>query len=388
MKRIYLDHAATTPTHPDVVQAMLPYFSEAFGNPSSIHSVGQETKAPIEEARDKVARLVGARSEEIIFTSGGTEADNFAIKGVAYANQGKGNHIITTSIEHHAVLEPCRFLQKQGFEVTYLPVDSKGMVDPEDVRHAITDRTILISVMYANNEIGTIQPLAAIGGIAREKGVYLHTDAVQTTGHIPTNVDHLEVDLLAMSAHKLYGPKGIGALYVRRGTRIIPFMHGGGQERGRRAGTENVPAIVGFGKAVEISQRQMDEEMKRLICLRDKLIAGLFQRIDRIHLNGHPSQRLPNNVNVSVEFVEGESVVISLDLEGIAASTGSACTSSAIEASHVLLATGLAGDLCRSSLRFTLGRETTSEEIDRVLEVLPRIVARLRSMSPLLRTKT
>ena len=388
MKRIYLDHAATTPTHPDVVQAMLPYFSEAFGNPSSIHSVGQETKAPIEEARDKVARLVGARSEEIIFTSGGTEADNFAIKGVAYANQGKGNHIITTSIEHHAVLEPCRFLQKQGFEVTYLPVDSKGMVDPEDVRHAITDRTILISVMYANNEIGTIQPLAAIGEIAREKGVYLHTDAVQTTGHIPTNVDHLGVDLLAMSAHKLYGPKGIGALYVRRGTRIIPFMHGGGQERGRRAGTENVPAIVGFGKAVEISQRQMDEEMKRLICLRDKLIAALFQQIDRIHLNGHPSQRLPNNVNVSLEFVEGESVVISLDLEGIAASTGSACTSSAIEASHVLLATGLAGDLCRSSLRFTLGRETTSEEIDRVLEVLPRIVARLRSMSPLLRTKT
>lgn len=388
MKRIYLDHAATTPTDPEVLQAMLPYFSDAFGNPSSIHSVGQETKAAIEEARDKVARLVGARTEEIVFTGGGTEADNFAIKGVAYANQRKGNHIITTSIEHHALLEPCKFLEGQGFEVTYLPVDSKGTVDPDDVKHAITDKTILISVMHANNEIGTVQPLAAIGEIAREKGVYFHTDAVQTTGHIPTNVDHLGVDLLSMSAHKLYGPKGIGALYVRKGTRITPFMHGGGQERGRRAGTENVPAIVGFGKAAEISQRQMDKEMQRQVHLRDKLVAGLFQRIDRIHLNGHPSQRLSNNVNVSVQFVEGESIIISLDLEGIAASTGSACTSSAIEASHVLLATGLAGDLCRSSLRFTLGRGTTGEDIDRVLDVLPRIVARLRSMSPLLKSKT
>ena len=387
MRKIYLDHAATTPTHPDVVEAMLPYFSDAYGNPSSIHSLGQEAKAAVEEARDKVADLIGSQPEEIIFTSGGTEADNLAVKGSVYANRNRGNHIITTSIEHHAVLETCEFLEEQGFEVTYLPVDRNGLVDPNDVVEAITDRTILISVMHANNEIGTLEPVDKIGQIAREKGVYFHTDAVQTIGHIPVNVDKLGVDLLAISAHKLNGPKGIGALYVRKGTRISPFMHGGGQERGRRASTENVPAIVGLGRAVEIAQQEMEEEIPRLTSLRDKLIRGLFELIDQIHLNGHPSDRLPNNVNVSIAFVEGESMAISLDLEGIAASTGSACTSSAIEASHVLLAIGLPGDLARSSLRFTLGRGTTNEDIDRVLEVMPRIVARLRSMSPLLRSK-
>ena len=386
MKKIYLDHAATTPTHPEVVAAMLPYFTDAFGNPSSIHSLGQESRAAVEESREQIARLIGAQSEEIIFTSGGTEADNYAIKGVTYANRHKRNHIITTSIEHHAVLEPCKFLKEQGFKVTYLPVDRNGLIDPEDARKAITDETILISVMHANNEIGTIEPISEIGRIAKEKGIYFHTDAVQTTGRIPVNVDELGVDLLAMSAHKLYGPKGVGALYIRRGTRIGSFMHGGSQERGRRASTENVPAIVGFGKAVEIAQQEMDGEMKRLVPLRDKLIQGLLERIDQIHLNGHPSQRLPNNVNVSVAFVEGESMGISLDLEGIAASTGSACTSDALEASHVLLAIGLPGELAQGSLRFSLGRDTTEEEIDRVLEVFPRIVARLRSMSPLLRS--
>lgn len=383
MKRIYLDHAATTPTDPRVLEAMLPYFSDAFGNPSSIHSLGQETRAAVEEARHKIAGLIGARSEEIIFTSGGTEADNLAIKGTASANKQKGNHVITTSIEHHAVLESCKFLEGQGFEVTYLPVDRNGLVDLEEIRRAITAGTILISVMHANNEVGTVQPIADIGKIARERGIYFHTDAVQTVGHIPVDVNELSVDLLAMSAHKLYGPKGIGALYIRKGTRIDSFMHGGGQERGLRASTENVPAIVGFGKAAEIAQGEVDRESKRLTSLRDKLIQGLFERIPEIHLNGHPVQRLPNNVNVSIAFVEGESMGIGLDMEGIAASTGSACSSHDLEPSHVLMALGLPGVLARGSLRFSLGRETTEEEIDRVLEVLPRIVARLRAVSPL-----
>ena len=385
MKRIYLDHAATTPTDPRVLETMLPYFSGAFGNPSSIHSLGQETRAAVEESRHKIASLIGAQSEEIIFTSGGTEADNFAIKGAASANKQKGNHVITTSIEHHAVLESCKFLEGQGFGVTCLSVDRNGLVDLDEIRRAITAGTILISVMHANNEVGTVQPITDIGKIARERGIYFHTDAVQTVGHIPVNVNELGIDLLAMSAHKLYGPKGVGALYIRKGTRIDSFMHGGGQERGLRASTENVPAIVGFGKAAEIAQREIDRESKRLTSLRDKLIQGLFERIPEIHLNGHPTQRLPNNVNVSIGFVEGESMAIGLDMEGIAASTGSACTSHDLEPSHVLLALGLPGVLARGSLRFSLGRETTGEEIGRVLEVLPRIVARLRAVSPLSR---
>jgi cysteine desulfurase len=385
MGRIYLDYAATTPTHPEVVKAMIPYFSEVFGNPSSIYTCGQEAKGALEEARGKVAELIGARDEEIVFTSGGTEADNFAIKGVAYANESKGNHIITTTIEHHAVLETCHFLETKGFRVTYLPVDEYGLVAPEEVRQAITSKTILISVMQANNEIGTIEPIAEIGKIAREVGIYFHTDAVQTVGHLPVNVDELSVDLLSMSAHKLYGPKGVGALYIRKGTKLLPFVHGGEQERGRRASTENVPGIVGLGKAVEIARQEMSEEAERVTYLRDKLINGLLERIDHTRLNGHPTNRLPNNVNVSIAFAEGESMCLNLDLEGICTSTGSACSSAITEPSHVMVALGLPPLEAHSSLRFSLGKWTTEEEIDRVLEVLPRIVAKLRAMSPLLK---
>ncbi len=386
MRRIYLDYAATTPMHPDVVKAMLPYFTDAFGNPSSIYSYGQEAKGAVEEARVKIANLVGARDEEIVFTSGGTEADNFAIKGVAYANENRGNHIITSSVEHHAAIETCKFLERRGFSVTYLLVDEYGLVGPFDVKKAITDKTILISVMHANNEVGTVQPITEIGRIAREAGIYFHTDAVQTAGHIPVDVNELGVDLLSISAHKLYGPKGVGALYIRKGTRLIPFMHGGEQERRRRASTENVPAIVGFGKAVGLAQQEMSQEAGRLAHLRDRLINGLLGRIDHVRLNGHPLNRLPNNVNISVEFVEGESMLLNLDLEGICASTGSACSSSSLEPSHVLLAMGLSHEQAHGSLRFSLGKWTTEEEIGRTLEVLPQIVARLRAMSPLLKS--
>ncbi|MFC2048387.1 cysteine desulfurase NifS [Chloroflexota bacterium] len=385
MGRIYLDYAATTPTHPEVVKAMLPYFSETFANPSSIYSCGQEAKEAIEAARANVARLIGARDEEIVFTSGGTEADNFALEGVAFANESKGNHIITTSIEHHAVLETCKFLEKRGFLVTYLPVDEYGMVDPSQVKKTITSKTILISVMQANNEMGTIEPIAEIGKIAKEAGVYFHTDAVQAIGHIPIDVNKLGVGLLSMSAHKLYGPKGMGALYIRKGTKLIPFMHGGEQERKRRASTENVPGIVGFGKAVELAQQEMDEEAGREARLRDQLIKGLLEQINHARLNGHPQKRLPNNVNMSFEFVEGESILLNLDLEGICVSTGSACSSSSTEPSYVLLAMGLPPEQAHSSLRLTLGKWTTEEDINRVLEVLPRIIAKLRAMSPLLK---
>ncbi len=386
MQQIYLDYAATTPTHPDVVKAMLPYFTDVFGNPSSIYVCGQEAKGAVEEARAKIADLIGARSEEIVFTGGGTEADNFALQGIAYANESKGNHIITSSIEHHAVIETCKFLERRGLLVTCLPVDEYGLVDPSDVKKAITDKTILISVMHANNEIGTIEPIAEIGKIAREAGIYFHTDAVQTVGHIPVDVNELEVDLLSISAHKLYGPKGIGALYIRKGTKLISFMHGGGQERRRRASTENVPGIVGFGKVVEIARQEMSEEAERLTRLRDQLIKGLLERIDHSRLNGHLLKRLPGNVNISVDFVEGESMCLNLDLEGICASTGSACSSSTLEPSHVLLALGLPHEQAHGSLRFTLGKWTAEEEIDRVIEVLPIVVAKLRAMSPLLKS--
>ncbi|MGD0780348.1 MAG: cysteine desulfurase NifS [Dehalococcoidales bacterium] len=387
MNRIYLDYAATTPVHSDVLQAMLPYFTDAFGNPSSIHSFGQEAREAIEKARANVAGLIGASDEEIVFTSGGTEADNFALQGVCYANESKGNHIITTAIEHHAVLETCKFLEKSGFKVTYLPVDKYGIVDPADVKKAITPKTILISVMHANNEIGTIQPVAEIGKIAHEAGVYFHTDAVQTVGHIPVDVNELGVDLLSISAHKLYGPKGVGALYIRKGTKISAFIHGGGQEKGRRSGTENTPGIVGFGAAAAIARREMDEEAMRLTGLRDKFIAGLQQHIDHITLNGHPIKRLPNNVNISVSFIEGESMLLNLDMQGIAASTGSACSSGSLEPSHVLLATGCSHEQAHGSLRFTLGKWTTEDEIEQVITALTSIVANLRAMSPLLKSK-
>ena len=385
MKRIYLDYAATTPTDPEVVTAMLPYFTEIFGNPSSIYSYGQEAKEAIEKARANIAHFLGAMEDEIIFTSGGTESDNTAINGIAFANESKGNHIITSSIEHHAILETCKSLQKRGFEVTYLPVDGYGLVDPQDVKKAITGKTILISVMHANNEIGTIEPMAEIGNIAKEAGVFFHTDAVQTVGHIPVNVDELGVDLLSLSAHKLYGPKGIGVLYVKRGTKLVAYMHGGEQERRRRAGTENVPGIIGLGKAIEIAQKEMMKEVERLTSLRDRLIDGVKEQIEDVRLNGHPTKRLPNNVNYSIEFIEGESILLNLDFEGICASTGSACSSSSLEASHVLLGIGCPQELAHGSLRMTLGKNTTNEDISHVLEVLPRIVKKLRAMSPLLK---
>lgn len=387
MNRIYLDYAATTPTHPEVVKTMLPYFTERFGNPSSIHSYGQEARVALEEARTSIAGFIGASEDEIIFTSGGTEADNMALTGLAYANVSKGNHIITSSIEHHAVLETCHFLETRGFNITRLPVDGYGMVNPDDVKKTITGNTILISIMHANNEIGTIQPVKEIGDIAREAEVYFHTDAVQTTGHIPVDVNELGINLLSISAHKLYGPKGIGALFIRKGTRINPLIHGGEHEKRKRAGTENVPCIIGFGKAVELARQEMDEERPRLTSLRNRLIQGLMERIEHTRLNGHPENRLPNNINISVDFIEGESMVLNLDLEGISTSTGSACSSSSLEPSHVLAAIGLPPEQAHGSLRLTLGRFTTSDDIDRVLDVLPRIIARLRAMSPLLKNQ-
>lgn len=387
MKRVYLDYAATTPTSPEVVQAMLPYFTEMFGNPSSIYSYGQEAMEAIEIARARVARLISARTEEIVFTSGGTEADNFALKGVAFANENRGNHIITTTIEHHAVLESARFLEQRGFRLTYLPVDKYGLVDPSDIKKAMTSKTILVSVMHANNEVGTIEPIVEIGRITREAGIYFHTDAVQAVGHIPVSVNELGVDLLAMSAHKLCGPKGVGALYIRKGTRITSLLHGGEQEKRRRASTENVPGIVGLGKATELAQQEMDEEARRLTLLRDKLNKGLLERIEDTQLNGHPTQRLPNNVSTSVAYVEGESMCLNLDLAGICASTGSACSSASAEPSHVLLALGMPPQQAHSTLRFTLGKWTTADDIERVLEVLPGVVEKLRAMSPLLKKR-
>ncbi len=385
MKRIYLDYAATTPTHHDVVKEMLPYFTEKFGNPSSIYSYGQEAKEALERSRKIVASFIGAREDEIVFTGSGTEADNFALEGVAFANENKGNHIITSAIEHHAILETCRFLEKRGFKITYVGVDKNGIVDPDDVKKAITPKTVLVSIMHANNEIGSVQPIAEIGKVTKEAGVYLHTDAVQTVGHLPLVVNKLGVDLLSLSAHKLYGPKGVGVLFIRRGTKMVSFIHGGAQERNRRASTENVAGIVGLAKACEIARLEMDAEAKKLTELRDKLAKGLLERIDNIQLNGHPTQRLPNNVNISVQYVEGESMCLNLDLEGICSSTGSACSSASAEPSHVLLAIGLPPNLAYGSLRFSMGKWTTPEEIDRVLEVLPPVVAKFRAMSPLIK---
>lgn len=387
MERIYLDYAATAPCDPEVIKAMEPYFFEKYGNASSIHSFGQDAKKGIEDSRDALAYFLGAKSEEIVFTSGGTESDNFALKGVVSALEKKGNHIITSVIEHHAVSEPCKFLEKKGFSVTYIPVDNQGLVSAEDVRKAITDKTILISIMHANNEIGTIQPIAEIGKIAKEKGVCFHTDAVQTVGHIPVNVNELNLDLLSLSAHKFYGPKGVGALYIRKGTRIDRFMHGGDQEKGRRASTHNTTGIVGLGKAVELCRKNMESEAKFQIGLRDKLIKDIPEKIKEVFLNGHPTKRLPNNVNFSVKYIEGESILLNLDLVGIAASTGSACTSSSLEPSHVLLAIGLSHEVAHGSLRITMGRWTKEGDVNYLLEHLPKIVAKLRAMSPLYENK-
>jgi len=388
MKAIYLDYAATTPVDAEVIEAMLPYFRDTFGNPSSIHSFGQQAHSAVEDAREKLASFLGAKPIEIVFTGGGTESNNFAIKGIAWANRKKGNHIITSAIEHHAVLEPCHFLEREGFEVTFLPVDAQGLVDPSDVAKAISDRTILVSIMHANNEIGTLQPIADIGKIARERSICFHTDAVQTFGRMPFTVGDLNVDLLSLSAHKLYGPKGVGALFVRQGTRLEPHMHGGEQEGKRRASTHNVPGIVGLAKAVELAEKAMAEEDTRITGLRNRLTCGIFDRIDRVRLNGHPEKRLANNVNISIEYCEGEAMILSLDLMGIACSTGSACSSTSVEPSHVLRAIGLSVEETRGSLRFSLGRYTEESQIDQVLEVLPKIVKRLRAMSPAYRSST
>jgi len=383
MRLVYLDHAATTPTHPEVVRAMLPYFSERYGNPSSIYQAGSEVREAIREAREKVARALGAGPEEIVFTSGGTEADNHALKGVAFRAGKERGHIITTAVEHHAVLETCHYLEKQGFEVTVLPVDSQGTVDPEEVRRAITPRTVLVSVMHANNEIGTIEPIEEISKVTREAGVCLHVDAVQTAGALDVKVDELGVDLLAVSAHKLYGPKGVGCLYVRKGTKIHPLIHGGAQEGKRRAGTENAPGIIGFGRAMELAVAEREKRNAHLVRLRDKLIRGVLERVPDSVLNGHPTRRLPNNAHFRFRYIEGESICLNLDFLGIAASTGSACSSESLEPSHVLLALGVPHEEAHGSVRFTLGRDNTEEDVDLLLEELPGIVAKLRDMSPL-----
>ncbi|MGD0622342.1 MAG: cysteine desulfurase NifS [Thermacetogeniaceae bacterium] len=383
MRKVYLDHAATTPLYPEVLSLMHEFMRDTFGNPSSVHSFGREAKRFTQEARQRVADLIGSTPEEIYFTSGGTEADNIAIIGTAMARRKNGNHIITSAIEHHAVIDTCKYLAKNGFEVTFLPVDKYGMVGPDDVAGAIRKETVLVTIMHANNEIGTIQPIAGISRITREHGVALHSDAVQTLTRIPVNVDDLGVDLLSLSAHKIYGPKGIGALYVRKGMRLQPIMHGGGQERKLRSGTENTPGIVGFGKAAEVGAREMEQESARVKGLRDKLIRRVLAEIPSVTLNGHPEQRLPNNANFSIAYVEGESLVLSLDLEGVAVSSGSACSSGSLQPSHVLKALGLPHEMMHGSLRMTLGRANSEEDIDYVVEALKNIAARLRSFSPL-----
>jgi cysteine desulfurase len=361
---------------------MLPYFTEEYGNPSSIYKFARSAEDAKERAREKVASLLGAKENEIIFTSGGTESNNFALKGIAFANKNKGNHIITSKIEHHAVLNSCKWLEKNGFKVTYVGVDKYGIVDLDELENSIREDTILISIMHANNEVGTIEPIKEIAKIAHNKGIYFHTDAVQTVGKLDVKVNDLEVDLLSLSAHKFYGPKGVGALYVRRGVRIDALLHGGAHERRRRAGTENIPGIVGLGKACEIAMKEKEEIAKKVKSLRDKLYTGLKERIEEIILNGHPENRLPHTLSICVKYVEGESMLLNLDYEGIAASSGSACTSGSLEPSHVLLAMGVPPDIAQGSLRFSLGKENTDEEIKKVIEVLPQIVEKLRHLSP------
>ncbi len=383
MRRVYLDHNATTPVRAEVLEAMLPYFKEKFGNASSVHGFGREAKVALEEAREKVAYLFGAFPQEIFFTSGGTESDNLAIKGAAFANRKKGKHIITSRIEHHAVLESCKFLEKEGFEVAYLPVDSLGMVDPDDLRKALREDTVLVSIMYVNNEVGTIQPIEKLSKIAKEKGAYFHTDAVQAVGKIPIDVRRLEVDMISVSGHKIYGPKGVGALFVRKGVRITPWSHGGHHERSRRAGTENVPAIVGFAKALELINQNMEEENNRLRELTQRFYQKLLDSIPDVILNGDLNHRIPNTLNLSFKGVEGESVILSLDLKGVAVSSGSACTSGTLEPSHVLAAMGVDPAIVQGAIRFSFGKDNTTEDVEYVANLLPEIINRLRSMSPL-----
>lgn len=383
MEHIYLDNAATTQVKKEVLDAMIPYFTQNFGNPSSVYKIAQINKKALDESRETIAKAIGAQTNEIFFTSGGTEADNWAIKGIAEAHKAKGNHIITTKIEHHAVLHTCEFLEKQGYEVTYLDVDENGLVNPEDVEKAIKDTTILISIMYANNEIGTIMPIKEIGEIAKKHKIAFHTDAVQAIGQVRIDVKEQNIDLLSLSAHKINGPKGTGILYIRRGLKVTNLIHGGAQERGRRAGTENVAGIVGFAKAMELAYTDFDAKIERITRLRDKLIDGLLTSIPYTKLNGHRTQRLANNVNIGAEFVEGESLLLLLDMHGIAASSGSACTSGSLDPSHVLLSLGIPHEKAHGSIRFSLGDMTTEEQIDYVLEKMPPIVERMRQMSPL-----
>ena len=381
---IYLDNAATTAVRPEVFEKMKPFFIENYSNPSAVYSFAGDTKEAVEKAREQIAAVLGAKAKEIYFTAGGSESDNWAIKGIAEALQEKGKHIITSKIEHHAVLHTCEYLEKHGYEVTYLDVDADGVVSPEAVEKAIRPDTILISIMTANNEIGTIEPIAQIGAVAKKHGILFHTDAVQAFAHIPMNVDEMNIDLLSLAGHKLYGPKGIGALYIRKGVRIDNLIHGGGQERGRRAGTENIPGVVGLGKAIEIATENIEENRARLTVLRDKLIDGILERIPYARLNGpRGDKRLPGNSNISFEFIEGESILLSLDFEGICASSGSACTSGSLDPSHVLLAIGLPHEKAHGSLRTTLGAASTEEDVEKLLNELPPIIERLRNMSPL-----
>lgn len=380
---IYVDHNATTPVRPEVLESMLPFYGPIYGNASSLHGFGREAKDGLERAREQVAKVLGARPDEVCFTGGGTEADNLAVKGVAWANRDRGNHLITSQVEHHAVFNTCEYLEKQGFKVTYLPVDSEGRVDPGDVEKAITKETLLVSIMQANNETGTVQPIAEIGRIARKRGVYFHSDAVQAFTKLPTGVDELGVDLLSLSGHKIYGPKGVGCLYIRKGTKLDPLVHGGHHERNRRAGTENVPGIVGLGKAAELGAGEMSEEAKKLATLRDRLQEGILARIPEVRINARNARRLPGTLSVCFQYVEGESILLGLDLKGIAASSGSACSSGAIEPSYVLTAMGVPPEEARGSVRFSLGRQNTEQEVDRVVGELVAILARLRAMSPL-----
>lgn len=383
MKNVYMDYSATTYVKPEVLEEMMPYFTEKFGNPSSFYGISRETKRAIDTAREKVAKGLNCLPDEVYFTGGGSEADNWAIKGIASAHKNKGNHIITTKIEHHAVLHTCQYLEKNGFEVTYLDVDSEGFINLDDLKNAITDKTILVSIMFANNEIGTIQPVKEIGEICKEKKVFFHTDAVQAVGNVPIDVKEMNIDMLSLAGHKIYGPKGIGVLYIKKGIKIDNLIHGGAQEKNRRAGTENIAGIVGLGKAMELATCNIEEHMEKMTALRDRLIYGLL-KIPYTNLNGpRGEKRLPGNVNVRFRFIEGESILLSLDFKGVCASSGSACTSGSLDPSHVLLAIGLPHELAHGSLRLTLGAGSTEEDVDYVLEVTPPIIERLRNMSPL-----
>jgi len=383
MRKVYLDNAATTPILPEVLQAMLPYLKDAYGNPQSLHGWGDEAREAIEDARGKVAALVGSQPEEIIFTSSGTESNNFAIKGLAMAQQSKGKHIVVSAIEHFSVLHSARTLEKWGFEMTQVPVDKHGLVDPKEVARSLRKDTVLVSVMHANSEVGTIQPIREIAGLVKEAGAVFHTDAVATAGTMPVDVRELGMDALSLAGNQFYGPKGVGALWLKKGMRIIPFLDGGVQEGGWRAGTENVPAIVGLGKAAELAKTEMESGMAHLSTLRDRLIEGLLSRIEHVILTGHPTRRLPGNASFCVEFIEGEAMLMLLSQRGIAASSGSACTSRALKVSHVLTAMGIPAEVAQGSLLFSFGREDTEEDVDYVLEALPPIVDRLRQMSPL-----